>query len=292
MKVGIDCADCLFHRGYRLILEATDDPHLRFEAERALFRLLAETFKPTAVPSVIGTMRDRLIRKITGNPDPYAEKKQLSNKKALEVLPLAERLVSAESSPKSRFRRACLCAIVGNILEFDIPGHTFKFDEIQKFIELAERDLVIDDIPEAFNIARNSSLILYLTDNAGEIAFDTLFVRELRKTGAKVTVAVKDKPIYNDATLEDAEYVGMHKIADSLITIGTDTTGLSLPECSEEFLGYYNSADLVVAKGMAYAETITEIETKSPHLLLLRTKCENVAKYFGVERNKNVAKII
>jgi uncharacterized protein with ATP-grasp and redox domains len=57
-------------------------------------------------------------------------------------------------------------------------------------------------------------------------------------------------------------------------------------------LGYYDSADFVVAKGMAYAESITELEIKTPHLLLLRTKCPNVARYFGVERNRNVAKLL
>lgn len=43
---------------------------------------------------------------------------------------------------------------------------------------------------------------------------------------------------------------------------------------------------------MAYAESITELEIKTPHLLLLRTKCPNVARYFGVERNRNVAKLL
>jgi len=292
LKVSYECANCIFYRGYQGILEATDDPSVRFKAIKSLFHLLAEKFEPDAIPSVLGTMRDRMIREVTGNPDPYAEKKRISNQRAMEVLPLAERLISAEASDEMRFRKACLFSIVGNVMEFNIPGHRFSFDSLESLLQNAEKDLVIDDIPEAFEIAKRSSLILYLTDNAGEIAFDTLFVKELKKTGARVIVAVKDRPVFNDATLEDAQYVGMHEIADSVITTGTDTMGISLPECSEEFLSHYNSADFVVAKGMGYAESITEIEITTPHLLLLRTKCLNVARGFGVEKDKNVAKLL
>jgi len=41
-----------------------------------------------------------------------------------------------------------------------------------------------------------------------------------------VTVAVKSGPILNDATMEDAKYVGMHEVADEIITTGTDAVGL------------------------------------------------------------------
>lgn len=294
MKVGVDCALCLFQRGYMEILEATEDPKLRLEAARLLLQMLAENYEPSAVPSVIGTKRERLIKKATGNPDPYAKMKQISNQEALKALPFAEKLVSAEPNAESKFREACLCAIVGNIIEFHIPGHEFSFGDIKRFIAEAEKDLVIDDVVEAFKIAKKASLILYLTDNVGEIAFDTLLVRELKNLGAnkRVVVAVKGEPVHNDATMEDALYVGMDKVADSLITVGAAAMGLIPSECNEEFLDIYNSADFVVAKGMGYAETLTELDLKVPHLLLLRTKCMNVANYFQVERHKNVANLL
>jgi len=292
LKVGAECALCLFKRGYAEILEATEDDSLRLKALEALFKLLAENFKPTSVPAEVGTMRERLIKRVTGNPDPYAKKKRLSNEAALKVLPLAEKMISEAGSPENRFRRACLCAIVGNVMEFDIPGHDPRLEEIGSLLRRAEEELTIDDISRAQEIAGESSLILYLTDNAGEIALDTLFVRELKNLGPRVIVAVKGEPVYNDATMEDALYVGMDKVADSVITTGTDAIGLSLKECSREFLELYEAADLVVAKGMGYAETITELEVSQPHLLLLRTKCMNVAKYFGVERDRNVAKVL
>jgi uncharacterized protein with ATP-grasp and redox domains len=49
---------------------------------------------------------------------------------------------------------------------------------------------------------------------------------------------------------------------------------------------------MIFAKGMGYAETLTEYQLKKPHALLFRTKCNPVANFFGVPRNKNVAKLM
>lgn len=292
MKVELRCISCILNRGYLEIQESTDDQSLQFKTLSALLRFLAEEFKPTANPAYLGTKRDRLIREITGNPNPFKKKKQISNQKALEILPLAKNIVAQETSAESRFRRACLSAIVGNIMEFDLPDNPFKFTDLKKLIQQAEKDLAIDEIPQIFNRAKKAKRILYLTDNAGEIAFDTLLVQELKNLGAQVTVAVKSGPILNDATMEDAQIVGMDKIADEVITTGSDAVGLFLEECSDEFLEVYNSVDFVVAKGMGYAETLTELQLPVPHALLLRTKCCTVASHLNVDIGKNVAKIL
>jgi len=292
MKIEPECAICIIHRGYQQIAAATKDKKLQFKALKELFKFLSENFNAEATPAWIGTQRDRIIKNITGNPDPYAERKSLSNKKALEFLPIAESIVNNSLNQKERFRKACLCAIVGNIMEFDIPGHEFDYPKLKELITNAERELVIDEIEKIYDLARKAKEVMYLTDNAGEIVFDTLLVKELKNLGCRVIVAVKGGPVLNDATLADARLAGMDKIADSVVTTGTDAVGLQPNECSSEFLEIYNKADFVIAKGMGYAETLTELELSVPHGLLFRTKCNPVARYFGVERNKNVAIVL
>jgi len=292
MKIEPECAICIIHRGYQQIAAATKDKKIQFKALKELFKFLSKNFNAEATPAWIGTQRDRIIKNITGNPDPYAERKSLSNKKALEFLPIAESIVNSSLNQKERFRKACLCAIVGNIMEFDIPGHEFDFPKLKELVTNAERELVIDEIEKIYDLARKAKEVMYLTDNAGEIVFDTLLVKELKNLGCRVTVAVKGGPVLNDATLADARLVGMDKIADLVVTTGTDAVGLQPNECSREFLEIYNKADFVIAKGMGYAETLTELELKVLHGLLFRTKCNPVARYFGVERNKNVAIVL
>jgi uncharacterized protein with ATP-grasp and redox domains len=257
-----------------------------------VLRLLAKEFTPSAVPADLGTKRDRLISRISGNNDPYKRSKRLSNEKALKLLAYARRIVEEGYTQQDRFKKACLSAIVGNIMEFDIPGHKFTSTSLRKSIREASKDLAVDDTGKAYELAKKAKTVLYLTDNAGEIVFDTLLVEQLKNMGLTVIVAVKGGPIINDATLEDAEASGISKVADKVITTGTNTVGLVLNEVSAEFLDVYNSVDLIFAKGMGYAETLTEYKLKKPHVLLFRTKCNPVANYFGVAREKNVAKLM
>jgi hypothetical protein len=272
--------------------EATTNPALRFRAMAEILKLLNREFRPTAVPADLGTKRDRIIKQLTSNSDPYKRSKKMSNEKAMKLLPYARKLVEKGNNQQERFKKACLCAIVGNIMEFDIPGHRFTFNTLTKSFREAAKDLVVDDADKAYELAKKAQSVLYLADNAGEIVFDTLLVEQLKNMGLTVTYVVKGGPVINDATLEDVDFSGMNKLADNILTTGTDAVGLLLKEASPEFLKVYDAAELVFAKGMGYAETLTEYKLTKPHFLLLRTKCNPVANYFCAPRDKNIAKLM
>ncbi|MCW4044083.1 MAG: ARMT1-like domain-containing protein [Candidatus Bathyarchaeota archaeon] len=292
MKVEAECAPCLLARAMAEACEATTNPALRFRAMSEIIKLLNREFRPTSVPADLGTKRDRLIKRLTSNSDPYKRNKKMSNERALRMLPKARKFVEEGYTQQDRFKRACLCAMVGNIMEFDIPGHKFTLSALAKSFREAAKDLVVDDIDKAYELAKKASSILYLADNAGEIVFDTLLVEQLKNMGLKVTYVVKGGPIINDATLEDVALSGMDKLADEIVTTGADAVGLLLKEVSPEFLKIYNEAELVFAKGMGYAETLTEYKLTKPHFLLFRTKCNPVANYFCAPRHKNIAKLM
>jgi len=292
VKVEAECASCILARAMAETYEATTNPALRFRAMKEIIKLLNREFRPTTVPADIGTKRDRLIKQLTGNSDPYKRNKKMSNEKAMKLLPYARKIVEAGYTQQERFKKACLCAIVGNIMEFDIPGHKFSFKTLTKSFREAAKDLVVDDVDRAYELAKKARSVLYLADNAGEIVFDTLLVEQLKNMGLKVTYVVKGGPVINDATLEDVEPSGMGKIADNVLTTGTDAVGLLPKEVSQEFLKVYEAAELVFAKGMGYAETLTELKLTKPHFLLLRTKCNPVANYFCAPRHRNIAKLM
>ena len=292
MKVEAECATCLLARATAEAYKGTTNPALRFRAIKEVIKLINREFRPTTIPADIGTKRDRLIKTLTKNADPYKRSKRMSNDKALKLLPYAKKLVEKGYTQQERFKKACLCAIVGNILEFDIPGHRFTFKTLTKNFREAAKDLVVDDVDKAYELAKKARSVLYLADNAGEIVFDTLLVEQLKNMGLEVTYVVKGGPIINDATLEDVEPSGMDKLADSILTTGTDAVGLLPKEVSKEFLKHYEAAELVFAKGMGYAETLTELKLTKPHFLMLRTKCNPVANYFCAARDKNIAKLM
>jgi len=292
LKVEPECESCLLSRAQIQTYQATTNPALRFRCLAEIVKLLSREFKPTSVAAEIGTKRDRIIRKLTSNEDPYKYNKKLANQKALKLLPQAKKFVKLGYNQQEHFKKACLCAIVGNIMEFDIPGHKFTLNSMAKVLSEASKDLVIDDIDKAYALAKKANSVLYLADNAGEIVFDTLLVEQLKNMGLKVIYVVKGGPVINDATMEDVEISNMDKLADEIITTGCDAVGLQKKEVSADFLKVYDEAELVFAKGMGYAETLTEYKLTKPHLLMFRTKCVPVANYFCVPRDKNVAKLM
>lgn len=289
MKVGARCGYCLLHRGYQEILRSTEDEDLRLEAVSRLLRVLSDEFDPDSVPSVVGSHRDRIIRQVTGCPDPYAELKRQANEKALEMLPKLEAIIE-ELPEGERLRAACVIACVGNVIEYDVPGHSPDLGDA--LLRIDEEDFYIDNVKGFEALLGEGVRVLYLCDNAGEIAFDLLVVRELRRLGCMVTVAVKGGPSLNDALVGDAMEVGMASEADRVITTGTDAIGVNLSESSEEFKSAYYGVDVIVSKGMANWETLTEYDAPCPTLYLFRTKCEPVAASVGAPLQRNIAKLV
>ena len=174
MKVEPECESCLLSRAQIQTYQATTNPALRFRCLAEIVKLLNREFKPTSVAAELGTKRDRIIRELTGTKDPYKYNKKLANEKALKMRPHAKKYVESSGNQQERFKKACLCAIVGNIMEFDIPGHKFTLNSLASCIREASKDLVIDDIDKAYELAKKAQSVLFLADNAGEIVFDSL----------------------------------------------------------------------------------------------------------------------
>ncbi len=279
-----------------MIQLATPDPVLQFKVLKAVLQLLATEFQEDAVPAVLGTKRDRIIHQMTGCLDPYKELKMKSNEIALKLVQRLETKITGEKDPYQRFRLAVLLAIVGNILEFDILEHSIDLNDpqlLEDLITKAEQDLAVDYIPEIYEKVRETKQVLYLTDNAGEIIFDRFLIVELLNLGVHVTVAVKENPVLNDATLEDAAVAGLVELSHKnprleIITTGSDHVGLIVEEISDTFRPYFENAELIIAKGMGYYETLDRLFQK-PRVFLFRTKCSSVAEEIGIQIDQNVA---
>jgi uncharacterized protein with ATP-grasp and redox domains len=288
MKVGSECGYCLMHRGHKIIQRSTNDEEKRVEAMTGLLQMLGERYEPNAVPSFIGAERCRVIKDSTGCDDPYADLKAKSNTLALEILPQMIEYIGKQPKAK-RLYAALKVACIGNVIEFDVPGHSADIEEALKELE---EGFYIDDTEKLKKLLKPRKKVLILTDNAGEIAFDRLVVRELQRIGCVVTVAVKAGPSLNDALMKDAEAVGMIEEADSVITTGADSIGVNLAETSEEFNTHFYGSDVIIAKGMANWETLTEVPAPCPLMYVLRTKCEPVARAVGAPLDENIAKLV
>ena len=97
--------------------------------------------------------------------------------------------------------------------------------------------------------------LLYLTDNAGEIGFDRVFLEVIADTfpNLSITVCVRGGPTQNDATREDAKVVG---IPFPVIDNGNSVPGTELSLLGAEAQAALNRADIILSKGQGNAETL------------------------------------
>jgi uncharacterized protein with ATP-grasp and redox domains len=295
LQLEAQCVSCLLNRGYEEACLATHDPAVRLQVMAELVNILQQTLAVDRgirrIPAYVGTLRELVVHRITGCQDPYAAIKRESNEAALKLLPKLNAFVDAERTPAARFRRACLIASLGNIIEYGVQGHTVPWSSLENLVAQAAADMAIDHRDALFAKAQKAQAILYLTDNAGEIVFDRPLVQVLASLGGKLTVAVKGAPVLNDAMLADAEAARLADFAE-IITTGGGGVGL-LPEwCSADFLARLTSYDLLVAKGMAHTETVPAFSWSMPVALLLRSKCDPVARELGVPKGKNIVKLL
>jgi len=288
------CLPCTVRAAYDMASRATGDGELQARVILETVRWLADRGAgySEGPPSALHTEVCRIARRITGNPDPFSSLKSLSNERALEVLPLLEGEARGLEKPEV-FRLAVRAAICGNALDFEVEGYRFSLEDFRPhLLGCLGQGLAVDDTGELMSLLAGSRKVLYLLDNAGEIAFDRFLIQVARENyPCEVVAAVKEGPVLNDATMEDARQVGLDRVAP-VITTGNDCIGLHLEGSSERFRAHLEAADLIIAKGQGYYESMSERRQAAPVCYLLRAKCAPVAEDLGVPLGGNVAKVV
>ena len=151
---------------------------------------------------------------------------------------------------------------------------------------LKER-LEIDDSGPLRREIREADSILYLSDNCGEICLDKILVKKIKEINplCHIFFAVRGTAVVNDSVEEDAYDIGMDDYA-TIISNGDFSLGTVLPRTSKEFQEIYRKADIVIAKGQANYECLSE-EKKNLYFLLM-TKCKVIAEDIGAEVLKRI----
>jgi len=288
VKIKPECAICIIRQVVDAANEITDDEREQFRLIKSTMEVIKDVYGESAVPAWMGTVVHRYLKKISNNNDPYKNLKEKANKIALQYLDKVREMSNTDDELE-RLRKKVLATIAGNVIDF---GAYSTGINIEKLIEdTLNGELKIDNSRKLLNDLKDKNIkkILYICDNAGEIIFDRVLMEEIKKYDKDIVAVVKGKPILNDATLEDAKIAKIDEIA-KVITTGSDIIGIILEECSEEFLKEFESADLIIAKGMGNYESLTEYEDKidKPIYYILKAKCKPVAENIGVDVGDNV----
>ncbi len=277
MKIYLDCYPCFLRQALEAARMAGADERQQSVVIERVLDMLRQS-GPFSTPPEIGDRVHRIVRQEVGNSDPYRAAKETSTRQALALYPRLKALLAKADDPHEI---AVRLSIAGNIIDL---GPAQEYDLWGVVERVLTQPFAIDD-GAAFRAALSrAGRALYLADNAGETVFDRLLIETL---DIPVIYAVKGGPILNDATWEDALAAGLDQVAE-IVSTGSDAPGTVLERCSNEFRRLYSEVELVIAKGQANYETLSE---KGPKLFfLLQTKCPVIARDVGVPLGSIVLK--
>ncbi len=183
------------------------------------------------------------------------------------ALKLYPELKQEINNSEDRLLAAVKLSIIGNIIDYGAKNSLDVPKEIDSLFqgnftssnENNSSTFKYNQFKETLNKVDN---IIYLADNAGEVVFDRLLIEELvEELGKQVIYVVRDKPIINDALMEDAIFCGIDKAA-KVTSSGSDASGTILKYCSPEFMKLYQDVELIISKGQGNYEALSE-ENKS-----------------------------
>ena len=219
-----------------------------------------------------------ILRSYTHNPDPYRQEKKQNNDQALAMFPDLEKIVQKSNDP---FNTSLRLAIAGNIIDFAASDNFNLQTTIDKSLTA---ELAIDHSKQLEQKLKNAKLVLYLGDNAGEIVFDKLFIETINHRN--LVYVVRGAPVINDATLEDAEYVGMKSTA-TVISNEYDAPSTIVHKSGKAFQQYFEEADLIISKGQGNLEGLITLNDKRIFFLLM-VKCDVMAELLKVKKESFV----
>ncbi len=271
MKTALECIPCFLNQSLVAARKmALSNERTAFVLREMLIFLHGQDWE--VPPPVIARETQRLIRLLTKSDDPYHEQKAADTRRALELLPKLEAAVASSPSP---FLTAVQFSLAGNAIDFGATdgwdtsvGNTYR-QALQRPVDAP----LVSGLEGNVGKARE---VLFLTDNCGEIVFDRPLLNLIGSE--KVTVAVRGKPVLNDATLEDAGRSGLTE-RFLVVSNGSDVPGTWLDDCSGEFRALFERADLVIAKGQGNYESLCEV-TRTVWFLFM-VKCAFVSRQIG-----------
>lgn len=267
MKTSLDCIPCILRQSLDAARLVSANPSVHEQIIRDVLRWAGEMDLNQSPPAMAQRIHRRL-REITGVDDPYRETKDWQNRVAMELIPALRAEVESASDP---LLMAVRLAIAGNVIDMGVNSHLTEADVRQALKQALTEPFFGEEDRFRQAIAQAKS-ILYLADNAGEIAFDRLLVEQL--SPERVTLVVRGAPVLNDATLIDARTVGLDQIVE-VIDNGSDAPGTILTDCSQELRDRFANADLIIAKGQGNFETLNN--EPGNIFFLFKVKCLVIA---------------
>ncbi len=217
--------------------------------------------------------------------DPYYDIKKNYNE---YVLTMYKDLIEYTDKSENPIYEALILAIKGNLIDFGAK-HSFDYDMLKELL-FTDIQLTIDDSNMLFDKLSESSSLLYLSDNCGEIILDLLFMHyiHLCYPRLKITLALRDQPIINDVCMSDVDSLLIPDYIE-VISNSLSTPGYIYEKSSDDMKHVFDNSDVVISKGQGNFEGLTGCHKEDLYYLFM-AKCDIVSSMLNVETMSIVCK--
>lgn len=246
MRVNESCAACLYARQAKLSGD---------EGFRSEIRAIIDGRKDADTAPYLVYLFHRVQEKYLGATASYAAIKKKYNDLVLGMQDALRREIEAADDP---LERAFCYARVGNFIDF---GAMNEVDEAQ-FLKLFDGAGLREEERATWQAftgeCARAKRFLLLADNCGEIVLDRLFIEQLKRRFPQIEAAVlvRGGEALNDATAEDAAYVGMDSVA-RIIPNGAPIAGTVYEMLTDDAKAAIDGADVILSKGQGNYESLS-----------------------------------
>lgn len=284
MNIQVECIGCIAAQSRR-VCEAIHADSALTETITSYVDAQLQNADFTLSPPVIATPLYEKMALFANKSDLYDEQKAHACEQASHYLPFCNESIEDNANP---FMAILKTAVVGNVIDL---AAEVSFDLHEAITSVYNTSFAHDDSHSLQQRLKDSKTLLYIGDNTGEHLFDKLAIEHLIKMfpEIKVTYMVRGNNIINDVTMKEALDAGMDNVC-ALMDSGVPTPGFVYDLASKEARDAFDTADLIIAKGMGNYECMTP-QQRSNICFLLKVKCSVVSASLGYEIGSIICKL-
>ena len=246
MRISESCAKCLYDRQ----LNMTDNDEYLAEIKDLLDNRSEDDTSPYMV-----YLFNKVHVKYFGKGADYKDIKKQYNDLILRMENDLRREIEKSPDPLAK---ALIMSRIGNYIDFGAMNHVDEQEFMALFNNTELRDDDIRVYEEFIRECEAGRSFLLVCDNCGEIVLDKLMIEQLKKRFPNLTVRVlvRGMEVLNDATVEDAHYVGIDRVAE-VISNGDAIAGTIYDMMPGEAKKALDESDVILAKGQGNYESMS-----------------------------------
>jgi len=284
MTIQNECIGCIITQSKRVCEAiAADEALTKNIVSFVETSLLSADF--TLSPPVIAAPLYEQMALFADKIDLYDTQKNYATLQAQHYIPFLRETIEQNNNP---FMALLKTAVVGNVIDL---AAEVAFDLHGAITSVFDTTFAHDDSTKLAEHLKNAKTLLYIGDNTGEHLFDALAIEHLTilYPHLEITYMVRGNFIINDVTLKEAQEAKMDQIC-TLMDSGVNTPGFVYERASKESKKLFDTADVIIAKGMGNYECMTP-STRKSICFLLKIKCSVVSRSLGHEIGSIICKL-